>query len=107
MRARSLLLVLAVIVTIAPVARAAGQVDERWTRYITNNASGFAFYSAADQETTYAWDTERFRYSGDQSEYAPGGNPCLSEPARVKNASGRWVMGPSTTADPVKGLDDN
>ena len=22
-------------------------------------------------------------------------------------ASGRWVMGPSTTADPVKGLDDN
>jgi len=83
------------------------QVDEKWTRYITNNASGFAFYSAADQETTYAWDTERFRYSGDQSEYVPGGNPCLSEPARVKNASGRWVMGPSTTADPVKGLDDN
>ncbi|MGZ4190594.1 MAG: hypothetical protein ACXVQ5_12240 [Actinomycetota bacterium] len=83
------------------------QVDERWTRYLTNNASGFAFYSAADQETTYAWDREGFRYTGDQSEYAADGNPCLSEPARVKDANGNWVKGPSTTADPVKGLDDN
>ena len=83
------------------------QVDQKWTRYITNNASGFAIYSAADQETSYAWDREGFRYTGDQSEYVPGGNPCLAEPARVKDASGHWVMGPSTTADPVKGLDDN
>src|ERR1051326_6905237 len=76
------------------------QVDERWTRYLTNNASGFAFYSAADQETTYAWDREAFRFTGDQSQYVPGGDPCLSQPARVKDPSGRWVKGPSTTADP-------
>jgi len=83
------------------------QVDERWTRYITNNLSGFAPYSGADQETTYAWDTERFRFTGDESQYDANGDPCLSMPARVKNASGKWVKGPSTTADPVKGLDDN
>ena len=83
------------------------QVDQKFTRYLTNNASGFAFYSAADQETTYAWDREGFRFTGDQSEYVPGGNPCLAMPARVKDKNGSWVMGPSTTPDPVKGLDDN
>ena len=39
------------------------QVDERFTRYLTNNASGFAFYSGVDQYTTYAFDREGYRFS--------------------------------------------
>lgn len=72
------------------------QVDERFTRYISNNRSGFAFYSGVDQETTYAWDNERFRFTSDEFQ-ENGGNPCLSRPAN----------GVATTPDPIKGLDDN
>jgi hypothetical protein len=43
------------------------QVDEKFTRFISNNASGFAIYSGVDQETNYAFDREGFRYSSDQS----------------------------------------
>lgn len=39
------------------------QVDERFTRYITNNNSGFAFYSGADKHTTYAYDREGWRFT--------------------------------------------
>ncbi|MFA5892004.1 MAG: hypothetical protein WDA27_13810 [Actinomycetota bacterium] len=79
------------------------QVDERFTRYLTNNASGFAFYSGVDQETTYAWDREGFRYTSDDF-IANDGNPCLAKPAPGSEIGPK---GFATTADPVKGLDDN
>src|SRR3954463_13882531 len=47
------------------------QVDERFTRFLSNNASGFAIYSGVDQETNYAFDREGFRYSSDQSQTQP------------------------------------
>ncbi|HVL33880.1 MAG TPA: hypothetical protein VM600_09910, partial [Actinomycetota bacterium] len=79
------------------------QVDERFTRYISNNASGFAFYSGVDYHNGYAWDREGFRFTADESQYVDGGDSCLAKPA--KNTDGS--MGPSTMADPVKGLDDD
>ena len=38
------------------------QVDEVFTRYLNNAASGFAFFSGEDQHTTYAYDREGFRW---------------------------------------------
>ena len=56
-----------------PLGRASGkfvqfplQVDEKFTRFLSNNASDFAFYSGVDQETNYAFDREGFRYTADQ-----------------------------------------
>src|SRR6202035_1401563 len=37
------------------------QVDKVFTRYLENDASGFAIYSGADQMTTYQWQQEGFR----------------------------------------------
>ena len=39
------------------------QVDEVFTRYLDNSASGFAVYSGQDQHTTYAYDREGWRYT--------------------------------------------
>jgi hypothetical protein len=40
------------------------QVDQMWTHYISNNASGFSFYSGTDPFLTYKFDYEPFlRYS--------------------------------------------
>ncbi|MCA1694864.1 MAG: hypothetical protein LC749_09085, partial [Actinobacteria bacterium] len=65
------------------------QVDEMAVRYLSNNNSGFAFYSETDQHTTYIWDREAFRWT----ESDPN-DPCLAaEPT------------PAVTADPVPGLD--
>lgn len=66
------------------------QVDEQFTRYLSNQASGFSFYSGEDQHTTYAYDREGFRYT--QSDPS---NPCLARPSNAP------------TVDPVEGLDDN
>jgi hypothetical protein len=80
------------------------QVDERFTRYISNHYSGFAFYSGVDQETTYAWDREGFRYTWDNFSRGIGDrNPCTAQPA----PGSTMVNGRATTLDPVKGLDDN
>ncbi|HZN14689.1 MAG TPA: hypothetical protein VFB78_10505 [Acidimicrobiales bacterium] len=68
------------------------QVDEVATRYLTNNASGFAFYSETDAHPTYVWDEERFRWTAS----APG-QPCVAAPAG----------GVRTTPDSVAGLDTN
>src|SRR6266540_741629 len=66
------------------------QVDEMFTRYLDNSASGFSVYSGEDQHTTYAFDREGFRYrNSDRS------NPCLAR-----------ADGP-LAEDPVRGLDDN
>ena len=68
------------------------QVDEVFTRYLDNSASGFAFYSGQEQHTTYAYDREGFRFTQSDPD-----NPCV---ARAAN-------GQETTLDPVKGLDTN
>src|SRR3954471_11883353 len=68
------------------------QVDEVFTRYLDNSASGFAVYSGEDQHTTYPFDREGFRYNTSDPS-----NPCLAVPDE----------GIKTTPDPVRGLDDN
>src|SRR5947209_8904299 len=68
------------------------QVDQVFTRYLDNSASGFAAYSGEDQHTTYQFDREGWRYTG-----ADPNNPCKAAPPD----------GVKTTDDPVSGLDDN
>ena len=68
------------------------QVDERFTRYLTNNHSGFAVYSGADKHTTYAYDREGWRFTDNSAS-----DPCT---ATARD-------GIATTADPIPGLDDN
>jgi hypothetical protein len=46
------------------------QVDKVFTRYLENDASGFAIYSGADQMTTYQWGQEGFR------NYPDPNDPC-------------------------------
>ena len=67
-------------------------MDERFTRYLTNNESGFAFYSGMDKHTTYAFDREGWRFTASDPSDA-----CLAAPRR----------GVVTTPDPIPGLDDN
>jgi hypothetical protein len=62
------------------------QVDEVFTRYLDNTASGFSLYSGEDQHTTYAFDREGFRWTDGQ---------CVAQPASA------------VATDPVKGLDGN
>jgi hypothetical protein len=66
------------------------QVDEQFTRYLNNTASGFSPYSGEDQHTTYAYDREGFRYTANTP-----GDPC------------RAVAASKEMTDPVKGLDTN
>ena len=66
------------------------QVDEVFTRYLNNAASGFAFFSGEDQHTTYAYDREGFRWYENEA-----GDPCKAKPASP------------VARDPVPGLDDN
>src|SRR3954468_19235463 len=77
------------------------QVDEVFTRYLENSASGFAFYSGDDKHTTYAFDREGWRYP----DRLPR-NPCVAIPFEERDAHGT-ASRPPTTLDPVKGLDDN
>ncbi|HEY3189957.1 MAG TPA: hypothetical protein VGJ70_20875, partial [Solirubrobacteraceae bacterium] len=71
------------------------QVDEVFTRYLNNEASGFSFYSGEDQHTTYAYDREGFRFT--ESDGADSSDPCT---AHMK-------AGDHAATDPVKGLDSN
>jgi hypothetical protein len=66
------------------------QVDKMFTRYLENDASGFAIYSGADQHTTYEYSREGFRYTRSDPH-----NPCLARPDSP------------TAKDPVRGLDTN
>src|SRR3954452_2268214 len=68
------------------------QVDEVFTRYLNNDASGFGFYSGTDKHTSYAFDREPFRFTANDPS-----DPCQSAPKD----------GIRTTKDPVKGLDSN
>jgi hypothetical protein len=83
------------------------QVDERFTRFLSNNASGFAFYSGVDQETNYAFDREGYRYTADKVMNAATVNrsSCVAEPA--KGSPPLDAKGYSAAPDPVRGLDDN
>jgi hypothetical protein len=66
------------------------QVDEVFTRYLSNEASGFSIYSGQDQHTTYAYDREGFRYTNSDP-----GDPCHA------------IAASPAMKDPVKGLDSN
>jgi hypothetical protein len=73
------------------------QVDEMFVRYLSNNASGFAFYSETDQHTAYAFDREGFRWTDDQKGAKPDDPmaPCIAQPAS------------EVAKDPVQGLDSD
>jgi hypothetical protein len=74
------------------------QVDTRWTRYLSNNASGFAFYSGVDQETTYTFDREGFRFTTNLPfDPADPSVVCRAQPVERKPA----------TPDPNPGLIDS
>ena len=66
------------------------QVDEQFTRYLNNSASGFSPYSGEDEHTTYAYDREGFRWTESDPQ-----DPCLAVPASP------------VAVDPVAGLDHN
>jgi len=74
------------------------QVDTKWEHYISNNASGFAFYSGVDEMLTYTFDYEPYRYTSN-----PPFNPsdptdvCEAEPPPGEAA---------TTPDPNPNLTD-
>jgi hypothetical protein len=73
------------------------QVDEMFVRYLSNNASGFAFYSETDQHTAYAFDREGFRWTEDLGAEQPDDPmaPCIAQPAS------------EVAKDPVQGLDSD
>ncbi|MHB8438389.1 MAG: hypothetical protein ACYDD4_04415, partial [Acidimicrobiales bacterium] len=68
------------------------QVDTMWEHYLSNNASGFAFYSGTDEMLTYTFDEEPFLFTSN----APfdASNPtgvCVAQPPSGQS---------DTTADP-------
>ncbi|HWL66643.1 MAG TPA: hypothetical protein VNP73_11765, partial [Actinomycetota bacterium] len=75
------------------------QVDEMFSRYMSNNNSGFAFYSETDQHTTYAFDYDRYTWTASDPD-----NPCLSHPASKDDP-----LTPDAerhaAKDPIEGLD--
>src|SRR5256885_14618697 len=68
------------------------QVDEVFTRYLENSASGFAFYSGDDKHTTYAFDREGWRYTDNDPN-----NPCKAIPFEVKDPATGKMIRPKTT----------
>jgi hypothetical protein len=89
------------------------QVDTKWVHYLTNNASGFAFYSGADQMTTYTFDYQPFVETsnpplphdcpGVSTGCIPPGPDQLKEAAIVCHAVAPAGT-PDPTPDPNKGL---
>ena len=77
------------------------QVDQVFTRYLTNDASGFAVYSGVDQDTNYAFDREGFRFLANNPPADPN-NPtnavCQSVP--YKAPDGGFYDGQPTTPSP-------
>jgi hypothetical protein len=63
------------------------QVDTKWEHYLSNNASGFAFYSGVDEMLTYTFDYEPFLFTNKPSTAADPGAACQA-------------VGNPTTADP-------
>ncbi|MGH7900068.1 MAG: hypothetical protein ACREQQ_19085, partial [Candidatus Binatia bacterium] len=79
------------------------QVDERFTRYLSNNRSGFAFYSGVDEHTTYVFDKENFRFQ----ENGHPGEVGYDKPWDPRCDSRPRSDGIEAEADPMTGLDDN
>ena len=75
------------------------QVDERFTRYLSNNASGFAFYSGVDQHNTYAFAREGYRFTDNNPQ-----DPCVPIPRQDPAYGGARIP---AEPDPIAGLDDN
>jgi hypothetical protein len=69
------------------------QVDTKWEHYISNNASGFAFYSGTDEMLTYTFGVEPFLFTN--APYSP------LDPGAACQA-----VGDPTTPDPNSGLID-
>ena len=77
------------------------QVDQVFTRYLTNNASGFAFYSGTDQDVDYAYDREGFRFLANRppaDKSNPTADVCQAVP--FKNVHGGFYDGQPTTPSP-------
>jgi hypothetical protein len=82
------------------------QVDTKWEHYLTNNASGFAFYSGADKMTTYTFDYQPFvetsnpplphDCTGVSTGCIPPGSNQLAQAAIVCHA-----QAPTGTSDPT------
>ncbi len=77
------------------------QVDQVFTRYLSNNASGFAFYSGVDQQTDYAYDREGFRFIANPPAADPA-NPtsAVCQAIPYKGAAGGFYDGQPTTPSP-------
>ena len=75
------------------------QVDERFTRYLTNNVSGFAFYSGVDQHLTYAFDREGYRFTDNDPS-----DPCRPIARKDPRYDDQRIV---AEPDPLAGLDDN
>ena len=75
------------------------QVDERFTRYLSNNVSGFAFYSGVDEHLTYAFDREGYRFTDSDPT-----DPCRPIARRDPRYGGQRIV---AEPDPLPGLDDN
>ncbi|MEA2684056.1 MAG: hypothetical protein QOK05_2384 [Chloroflexota bacterium] len=77
------------------------QVDQVFTRYLTNDASGFAFYSGIDKHDDLAYDREGFRFLAN----APAADPKHPTPAvckalPYKAPGGGFYDGQPTTPSP-------
>jgi hypothetical protein len=68
------------------------QVDEMAVRYLSNNNSGFSFYSETDRNITYVYDQDRFNWTAEDPN-----DPCHAVPRG----------GTVRTPDTVPGLDTN
>jgi hypothetical protein len=77
------------------------QVDEMFVRYLSNNNSGFAFYSETDQHTSYAFEREGFRWTKDHRD-----DPEYTEDRELADLAPCFAEPDSEVAvDPVAGLD--
>ena len=80
------------------------QVDEMFVRYLSNDNSGFAFYSETDQHTAYAFDREGFRWTDDCSTDTENEDPhCSGVRADLRPCVARPAS--PVAKDPVQGLD--
>jgi hypothetical protein len=89
------------------------QVDTKWVHYLTNNASGFSFYSGADEMLTYTFDYQPFSETsnpplphdcpGISTGCVPPGPNQLGQAAIVCHAITRPGM-TDPTPDPNPGL---
>jgi hypothetical protein len=75
------------------------QVDTMWEHYLSNNASGFAFYSGVDEMLTYSFDDEPFLFTSNPP-FRPSHptDACLAQPPQGQA---------DTTPDPNRFLVDS